>query len=338
MNSQFAHQARIRFNQLRQVSIHRVTLSAKILALASTVACATASNAYATMYFSFNAEGDAVGSSLTNEPFCGFQCGAGTESGQTVGRIGSTGGAPQGSKYFYWNIVQNQHDHYNEIRQTPNLPSGANLMGKTLYLAYHFRFDRQSGGARYDVFESGSGVQSAEKGIEIRGPGLRWITSIGQWDSLASNQAGKFTVWPGNPSYHLNRSLEHNDVFYPNQSGYSNTNTQQLDYEKWHSVVFAIKLANNSTGSVALWVDDTKTFEYTNIQTVDSGTTSARVDYLELGGTLCQPAYDCPPHVRKYDAMILTDNWQDIVSGGYVGTAPASAPPAPTLNPPSVTP
>lgn len=295
--------------------------------------------AYATVYFSFDAESSTVGSQLTNQPFCSWECiGEGYQS-IVIGMIGATGGAPQGSKYFYWNIVQNQHSHYNEIRQSPNLPSGTNMLGKTVYLAYYFRFDRSSGGTRYDIFERGNGVQSAEKGIEIRGPGLRWVTSMGQWDSLPANASGKFSTFVGNPSYHLNSSLEHNDIYYPNQGGFSGSNPIQLDYEKWNSIVFGIKLATNSTGAISMWVNGTKTLEYLNIPTVASGTSAVAVEYLELGGTLCQPAYDCPPHTRKYDAMLLTDSWQDILNGGYltVSGGVSNPPPAPLLRQPTVT-
>lgn len=317
-------------------------LRRSVIALITAVGSLTLGiEAHATVFFSFDAESGVVGNAISNPPFCGFQCGGGSESGQTVGRIGSTGGAAQGSKYFYWNVVQNQHDHYNEIRQSPNLPSGTNLLGRTIYLAYNFRFERSTGGSRYDIFNRGNGVQSAEKGIEIRGPGLRWVTSMGQWDTLASNASGKFSTFIGNPSYHLNSTLEHNDIYFPNQSGFTSTSPVQLDYEKWHSIVLGIKLATDRTGTVAMWVNGTKAFEYLNIQTVAAGTSTATVDYLELGGTLCQPAYDCPPHVRKYDAMLLTDTWQDVVNGGYLSTASGAtvtAPAAPTLQPPTATP
>lgn len=306
----------------------RVFRTFKTIIISNALIFSAVNSSHATVYFSYDAESNTVGSALPNPPFCGVQCGGGTESGQTVGRIGSTGGTPKGSQYFYWNIVQNQHDYYSEITQSPNLPTGTNMMGKTVYLAYYFRLDRLAGGSRFDIYQRGTEVQSAEKGVEIRGPGLRWVTSIGQWDSLVGNQSGRFTIWAGNPSYHLNQNLEHNDIYYPNQSGFSNANTQQLDYEAWHRVVLAVKLANTNTGSITLWIDGVMNTAYTNIQTVDAGTSNARIDMIEMGGTLCQPAYDCPPHTRKYDALLLTDDWQDIVNGGYLGggTTSLSAP------------
>lgn len=271
---------------------------------------------HTTTYFNFYADSIADGSVLTNPPFCGWQCGGGPDLG-IRGYVGSSGGTPQGSKYIFWNISQNQHDFYNEIRPTTGLPIPGNQSGRTFYLAFWFRFERKTGGNRFDVFQSGN-LQSAEKGFEIRGPGLRWITAMGQWDSLASNSSGRFTVWLGNPSHHLNTTLEHNDVYYPNQGGFTENNSQQLEYEKWHSVVFAVKLATTATGAATLWVNGVKTFDYQNIFTVAPGTSTPTVEYLELGGTLCQPAYDCPPHVRKYDGILLTDTWQDIVNGGYL--------------------
>ena len=37
-----------------------------------------------------------------------------------------------------------------------------------------------------------------------------------------------------------------------------------------------------------------------------------------MGGTIAQTAYDAPAHYRKFDAFMLTDNWQDIIDGGYL--------------------
>ena len=39
---------------------------------------------------------------------------------------------------------------------------------------------------------------------------------------------------------------------------------------------------------------------------------------FEIDGTIAQPAYDAPSHYRQYDAFIVTDNWQDIIDGGYL--------------------
>ncbi len=84
----------------------------------------------------------------------------------------------------------------------------------------------------------------------------------------------------------------------------------------------------NNTGAVALWANGTIILEYTGIPTVNTGGNENA--NITMGGTLCQPDYDCPKHVRKYDAMLLTDNWNDIVAGGYLQSGDTTPPAAPT--------
>ena len=52
----------------------------------------------------------------------------------------------------------------------------------------------------------------------------------------------------------------------------------------------------------------------------------AYVDNVKLNGTIAQPDYDCPAHKRQVDGIILTDEWQDIVNGGYLTWGPPKAP------------
>lgn len=230
------------------------------------------SNAQASVYFSFDAESGTVGNDLPLPPFCGWPCGADNyTSCGTRPKYGSTGGAPQGSKYYYWNIAHpglsgqsgaqmcpsvpdgtpdhyvtnagdgrnsGQHDHGAELRTGSYTITG--FMDKTLYVAYFFRFDTSADSNfpsyRQNVFQIGastsatSNVQSAEKGVELVGEALRWEISKGQWDSYYGNTANHFTLYLGNPSHHLNPSLEHNDVYWQNQNGYSQTNPYQLAY------------------------------------------------------------------------------------------------------------
>lgn len=37
-----------------------------------------------------------------------------------------------------------------------------------------------------------------------------------------------------------------------------------------------------------------------------------------MNGTIAQPAYDAPAHSRRFDALLLTDNWQNIINLGYL--------------------
>lgn len=80
-------------------------------------------------------------------------------------------------------------------------------------------------------------------------------------------------------------------------------------------IVFKMKWATDDTGEVALWANGKKVLEYKGIKTVKAPGTFER---LQIFGTIAQPAYDAPPHVRKVDAMLFTDKWQDIVDGGYL--------------------
>lgn len=283
------------------------------------VLLAFAGSTQATVHFLFDAEAGSVGANVPNPPFCNDQCGA---TGAVGPVVDNAGGAPQGVKYFQWAVAANQHDHYNEVAYSHPILTASE--GTTMYLAYWLRIDRQTGGSRFNVFQTGAGVQSAEKGTGLHGPnvgdGLRWDVSIGQWDSYAANSADHFTVWGGNPSHHLNPALEHNDVFYQNQNGYSDTNPIQLAYETWHAIVMEITASTGTGGTFRIWVNGTQVLSYTGIRTIAG--TEFQLAYIELGGTLCQPAYDCPPHLRKYDALMVADSWSDVVAGGYAFGGP----------------
>ncbi len=268
---------------------------------------AVSGTSYATIYFYFDAENGTVGTNLTNPPFCQTECsGSGAK-----GTIQSSGGAPQGIKYFQWQTVNNQTEHYTEI-YGPSFPI-TNIMGKTFYLAYYFNYTRING---LDIWHEGISVQSADKGVEIDGSGVRWIASPGQWEYMMPNQDHHYTVWMGNPTYHLNSQLEVIDALPMNQSGYSASNTMQLEYERWYSAVMAVKMATDNTGMIQLYIDGVKILEYNNIKT--AAYTSSTINGIFMGGTIAQPYYDAPAHLRKFDALMLTDNWQDIVNGGYL--------------------
>lgn len=271
--------------------------------------------AQATTYLYFDAENGVDGAYLPNPPFCQTECSGIGEKGTYQ----SVGGAPQGSKYFQWRTVNNQNSAYNNVSMRPPFPISCSL-GRTYYIAYFFNFTKIDG--REIWHRTGD---SADKGVEIVGNGIRWIISRGHWDNLAPNQANKYTIWGGNPSYHINRSLENHDIYLPNQSGFSANNPIQLEYDKWHSAVMAVKLATDSTGSFTVYINGIRVLEYTNI--ITSASSSPSIECLTMGGTIAQPAYDAPAHLRKFDALLLTDNWQDILNGGYMSANPSPSPP-----------
>jgi hypothetical protein len=256
--------------------------------------------AAATPLFLFDAEGLACGSTLPNPPMY-------TAMTSHQGHI-ICGDAPQGSNSFEWLTSEGWTDHYTEI-SNHSFPFSCSF-GETAYLAFFFRFDRVNG---LDVWHETD--SSADKGVELVGEGVRWIYSTGHWWYEGANTDHHYTVWGGNPGYHLNPNIENYDA-YPLNQGYSVYNPIQLDYERWYAGVMAVKLANDATGSFTLFLNGEKILDYQNIKTVQGDICS--ITRFTAGGTIAQPAYDAPPHHRKYDALMLTKTWQDIVDGGYL--------------------
>jgi len=278
------------------------------------------SNAYGTVYFHFNAEGyndgDGVPIYVASGPkFCQTECGSGGETAT----IQSSGGAPQGGKYWQWHIQPNQVDARTEITNKGVFPL-YNVLGKTFYYAAIFKIERINGN---DVFHEGRGIQSANKFLELVGTNIRWSAGIGQWsqcngsDSWAANNDGYFFVHGGNATYHLNPEFE---TYTGNMNGFSCNNPPQLAYDTWHSVVFAVKIETDSTGFYKLWWNGTQITERLNIRT--SAGESPSITRMQILGTIAQPAYDAPEHYVKMDNLMLADDWQDIVDGGYLAGAP----------------
>ncbi|MDC4205475.1 MAG: hypothetical protein MPW14_22410 [Candidatus Manganitrophus sp.] len=284
---------------------------------------------HATVLFTPDTYSYTNGQNLPNPPWCGRQCGS---DSPIIGQAAASStcdpaAAAPLAQCLFWNVNQNDvHDLYNELK--PNGGIGTPLInGTVLYLAFQMNLTRVPGcnkanrGIECDIFQEGNGVQSGEKGVELRGDSaaaFRWGVSFGQWDSYSANQNHKFTAWISNPSGHFNPSLEHNDVYYQNKNGYSNTNPIQLSYETWYNFVFVIK-AQNTTGTggyVRLYVNGTEIAEYgltgstsTGIKTLGSSTD---LGWIEFAGTLCQPAYDCPAHKRYYSKITIATAASDV--------------------------
>ncbi|MGP8323478.1 MAG: T9SS type A sorting domain-containing protein [Methanosarcinaceae archaeon] len=261
------------------------------------------------VYFYWDAETHPCdGSELPNPPFW-------TQEVSHRGHV-SCDSTPEGDRFIEWETEEGWGDHYTEIHNTQNLPVTCSA-GTTYYLAYFSKFSRING---LDIWHEGSSIQSGDKGLEITGDGIRWVTSRGQWDSYAPNDDHHYTVFLGNPYYHLNEELEHSDVYWQNQNGYSEDNPIQLEYERWYSVIMAIKMASDHTGSATVYINGENILEYNNIQT--SSVSSPVITDIKMGGTIAQgpppDGYDAPPHYRQFDALMLTDSWQDIIDGGYL--------------------
>ncbi len=231
------------------------------------------------------------------------------KNAERCGRV-TSGSAPQGKNYFEWEVTdEDHHSRYTEVKGKANTGMEFPLsvaLGKTYYLAYYFNFTRIND---LDIWhEKGD---SADKGVELTGSGVRWCVSRGHWGSLADNQEHRYTLWLGNPTYHLRPG----GIYLPNQSGYSASKPIQLECERWYSCVMAIKMATDKTGSAEVWIDGAKVYEYKNIRTCANA--EPTIGKITLGGTIAQPAYDAPAHQRKFDALLLTDNWKNILDVGY---------------------
>lgn len=258
-------------------------------------------------YFYFDAESQKPGDSLPQPPFFPQPWKEAGAKHPKRGRIVADPTAPQGRNVIRWDVtVAKTTELLHEVK-FDRLPEAKR---KDYYYGFFVRYDRKDG---KDIWHTGENECSADKGFEVKGDGIRWIVSFGSWGH--TNEKHRFTTWVGNPTYHVNPKLEVYDAYYPNQNGYSQKMPISLEYEKWHAFVFKMRWAIDNTGEIGLWVNGKKTLEYKGIKTVKSPGTFERLQFF---GTIAQPAYDAPPHVRKVDALIFTDHWQDIVAGGYL--------------------
>lgn len=274
---------------------------------------------HATVYFSYNAESEAVGVTLPYSKASGPSFDQeGVDEGHPRGTVRSSPlTAKQGSKYFGWTILANEHDAYMEVRDRSRLPHNV-VLGNTYYLAYFVNISQTGGGEPY---HTNPNVQCFDKGEEMRGNGLRWTVTKGNVTYQQSLNTSEYAIWSYNPDQGCNPELEWYDHYLPNTNGYSLNKWPKGVAGQWYGIVLAVKMAKTKTGSVQLYVNGTKTMDYQNIVTITPGTTTPTLDRIVMHGTLCQPDYNTPAHSKNYDAMILTDNWQDILVGGYLSAS-----------------
>ena len=301
---------------------------------------------HATVYFNFNAESNIVDVAAPTWATCACT-GVGTPFDCCTG-IGSNNGCefdvswyycasgegvnarvtirddiitPDGTKYMEWSVLDNQHDAYNEIKNK-NFPHTIND-GTTLYWAYYLRV--QPTGVK-PVFTAHGNM---EKGIEIHGNEFRNGLSIGRSDAFSDVGNDHFTFYMGNASYHYNTAAngapttcrEINDVFLQNQNGYSASNPFIGNYNEWYAIVGRLDMVDDYSGTMQMYVNGTKVLEYTGCKSISS--MSSELLYIEAFGTLDQPSYTTGAHKRQIDALIVTDNWQDIIDGGYLADSPS---------------
>lgn len=296
---------------------------------------------HATKYFEYNPEqgndGDLIPHDVASGvEFCQWGCSSG---GYDRGKI-VVGSSPRGTRHFRWHVMANQPSAGNEVKNKGVMPVRVAL-GSTYYLAYFMRYDRI--GVK-DIW--GTTGMSGDKGIEIEGVGVRWALGTGHWGGMADNAPGHYTVWIGNPnpsaggSGHLNNgsptwepTIENSgsDAIYLNQSGYSASNPIQLSYEQWYAVVMKFQFnskayaqTNTPDGGIEVWINGKKVASYSGVWLV-SQSSGNTIEQIYMHGTIAQNAYNCAEHYRSYSSLLLTDSWQDVVDGGYMGPAPPAA-------------
>jgi hypothetical protein len=291
----------------------------------------------ATIIFEEGGEAYADEQDLPNPNFCAVECGAAESAvgkAEDAASCDPSAGAPVGDRCLKWTVAQDQQDMYNEIGKFGSVVTE----GSTLFLAFRQNINRIG---EVDVWAEGAGTQSADKGLGLHGEDIsdfRWDLSMGQWDSMAANQDHAFTVWVGNPSNHFNAELELDDIYVQNVAPYGADSPIQLGYDRWYNFVLEVRLADASPedGYVRAYVNGVKILEYTNIQTTDTFSGGNIVfDWIEFGGTLCQPAYNCPEHTRYFDDLMVATEASEVSSymsdpesgGGDEGLEPVDLPP-----------
>ena len=198
--------------------------------------------------------------------------------------------------------------------------------GTTYYLGGFFRFERISGNDIWTDLVDGN-VYDFDKLLEMVGSGFRWIiASGGIYSTLPLH---KFTFDIGCASSVFSGCTTGGDDHKPpNELGYS----YLCDYEKWYAVVMGIEYkAYPALGRIRLWINGTL---ITDLSVCSTGNPEGDIRKISLNGTIGQPKYNAPAHRRQFDRIILTDNWEDIVSGGYLsdpnGSSDTTPPAAPT--------
>lgn len=268
------------------------------------------------------------------DPFCTISCGYPSISrGKAAAKSNCDPGvsAPTGNVCFRWDVPAFTNAIGNQI-QCSGMCAVPTSEGNVIYLAFQMNFQNPNG----DIWHDGPGANSADKGLGIHSPGssggFRWDLSMGCWDQFTQCSDHHFTAWVGNPSYHFNvggTCGEVNDIYHPNVSPYVGGAVPQLAYNRWHNIIMGITMSCGSSGRVEAWVNGQKFIDCKSIKTMN--TSANGFAYIEFGGTIAQPAYDAPAHIRYFDNLIVSKTWSD-VSAFLVdpeSVAGTTVPPAP---------
>lgn len=308
----------------------------------------TASSAEATIYLDLDNEGYTLDTVAPSPPYV-----PGDTFFDLVVRSGSqgcNGKTPSGTKFLKGEVPDGRggidESGYHEIRNSD--PTVTSLEGKTIYLAWFSCFERlEEGGSLLDIWHDVNThpeeEDSSDKALELHGDGVRIGLMRGQISCQGTNADHRWTVWGGNPSYHLSEHMEQPgcDSFPPNLNGYAAGGPKpQFEYERWYAFVLEVKFADHDPkdGHIKAYAsgridgvsrNNHALISVTGIQTMcgtsnpdqdpefagscgSTNASNATVGYVEFDGTLCQPDYDCPPHNRHYDKIFVTDNAADL--------------------------
>lgn len=249
------------------------------------------------------------------DPFCTTSCGAPASArGKAALKADCdpSAGAPLGDKCLRWDVPASTQAIGNQIQcaGTCDVPTSE---GDVIYLAFQMNFQNPNG----DIWHDGPNANSGDKGLGLHSPGLsggfRWDLGMGCWDSNTECLDHHFTLWVGNPSYHFNvggACGEVNDIYRPNVAPFTGGAVPQLAYNRWHNVIMGITMSSGSSGRVEAWVDGQKFIDCSNLKTMN--TSNNDFAYIEFGGTIAQPDYDAPAHVRLFDNLVVSKAWADV--------------------------
>lgn len=221
--------------------------------------------------------------------------------------------------------IVGQHDAYNEktVTSIPLTP------GVTYYLGLFVRFDRINSVGIWDdtPAELAADEASSDKLFEANGNTRILIMSgIPDW----TDQCRAGSVCENKLTFGIYLSVSTctgcmYDQVEANVSPYDRDNVPLFETEKWLAVVQGFTPStggSNEDGRLEMWVNGIKTSDYPNVKTQD--TASPAVDVFRHNGTIAQPQYDAPAHIRKYDYFIFADDLQDIIDAGLMEDPEAS--------------
>lgn len=260
---------------------------------------------YATKYLSINFETGTCGETIIDESFEGYFWD--NVPSFPVATVSCAVITPNGTKYISWNVPNSTPSVDNEIYFT----SHNIVAGNTYYLAAFIRFQRING---LDIWDDTGPAYQFDKLLEFRGNGFRWGIGAGWngWYPNATDHKFTFDAWYSQVLY----GNHGNDHIIANVLPYGSNNPLLLDYEAWNSVVIGVTAQNSESGRIEQWINGIKILDKAQY-TMNSGAT---IDTIYINGTIGQPEYNTPAHYRQFDSILVTNNWQDIIDGGYLFT------------------